>query len=438
MYTNRFNEAQIYKSFETTLISAVLGARRVGKTTLVEEYARRNSDRCWAFINMDHYDEKRAVQDGNLLQLVEEISTAKIGAERKIWVIIDEAQKCPEVFDQVKYIYDKYKDQNVIKFILTGSGHLPLHQLSAESLAGRIELFHLREFGLKESLSLIKGQSVDETSILGLIYQNVSVSVLKEVIEQRAPFRPSFLEMINEQLLWGGLPEILKRTVKEARIRYLRDYLQTYLEKDIRDLGTVSDLDLYRKLMDIMAEQTGSVRHENKIKEALGCARETLTKYRGYLMATMMYQEVYPYIGVTLKRVVKAPKGYLFDNGLISYLTGIDDINSLKKTGQIGHRFENWFLKELAISLDREVKRHHTYYWRTSGGVEVDFIVEIKPNVFPFEVTYSQQIDKKKLRNLKQFLKEQPKAVRGYYIYMGNYYYNKEWNICFIPAWAVG
>jgi len=150
-----------------------------------------------------------------------------------------------------------------------------------------------------------------------------------------------------------------------------------------------------------------------------------------------MYQEIYPYIGSTLKRIVKSPKGYLFDNGLISYLTGINDLNILKKTGQIGHRLENWFLKELKVSLDREIKRNKIYYWRTTSGVEVDFIVEIKPEIFPFEVTFSTQVDKKKLRNLKTFLRDEPKAKTGYYIYMGDYHYDKKENICFLPSWAI-
>jgi predicted AAA+ superfamily ATPase len=189
--------------------------------------------------------------------------------------------------------------------------------------------------------------------------------------------------------------------------------------------------------MDIIAEQTGSVRQDKTITEALGCSRDTLKKYRGFLLATLVYQEVYPYIGSVLKRVVKTPKGYLLNNGLISYLTGLEDMAILQKSGLIGHRFENWFLKELQIWLDRKSARSAIYYWRTAGGAEVDFVVQKKPWIFPFEVTYSNRIQDKKIKNLRRFMQEEPKACRGFYIYLGEYDYDPDAQIYFLPAWAI-
>jgi uncharacterized protein len=437
MYIHRINEKQIFKSFESQYITALLGARQIGKTTLVSEYKNQHANYNWAILNMDSLDQRSSINAGQLRDIIENYVHKKIGGNEKIWVIIDEAQKCPNLFDQIKILYDEYKHTDKIKFILTGSGHLSLHKFSAETLAGRIQLLNLREFNLSENVLLKKQIKLPTESIFKTIYQNASEKHFKHYISEIAPFRLLLANALQEQLIWGGLPDVLKKTNESDRIEYIRDYLQTYLEKDIRAIKTISDLELYRNLMDIVAEQTGSVRNDDNIKHALGCARDTLNKYRGYLSATLMYQEIYPYIGSTLKRIVKSPKGYLFDNGLISYLTGINDLNILKKTGQIGHRLENWFLKELKVSLDREIKRNKIYYWRTTSGVEVDFIVEIKPEIFPFEVTFSTQVDKKKLRNLKTFLRDEPKAKTGYYIYMGDYHYDKKENICFLPSWAI-
>ena len=136
--------------------------------------------------------------------------------------------------------------------------------------------------------------------------------------------------------------------------------------------------------------------------------------------------------------MVKTPKGYLLNNGLISYLTSIEDLSILQKSGLIGHRFENWFLKELQIWLDRGSVRSAIYYWRTTGGAEVDFVVQKKPWVFPFEVTYSNRIQDKKVKNLRRFMQEEPKALRGFYIYLGDYHYDADARIYFLPAWAVG
>lgn len=437
MYVHRINEKQIFKSFESAYITALLGARQIGKTTLVSEYKNQHLNYNWAMLNMDNLDQRNQVNAGRLCDMIETQVNKKIGGIEKIWVVIDEAQKCPRLFDEIKILYDKYLQTNKLKFILTGSGHLSLHQFSAETLAGRIQLLNLREFNLFENILLKNQINLPLGSIFNAIYENASEDYFQHYMEEMAPFRLLLTNALQEQLIWGGLPDMLKKTQENARIEYIRNYLQTYLEKDIRAIQTISDLELYRNLMDIVAEQTGSTRNDDVIKHALGCARDTLNKYRGYLSATLMYQEIYPYIGSTLKRIVKSPKGYLFDNGLISYLTGLNDFTILKKSGQIGHRLENWFLKELKVSLDREIKRNTIYYWRTTGGTEVDFIVEIKPKIFPFEISYSTQPDKKKIRNLKTFLTDEPKAKLGYYIYMGDYHYDKKNRLCFLPAWAI-
>jgi len=438
MYANRVNQTDIYQSFNKPLVTALLGARRVGKSTLVGEYAKQHAHYRWVFLNMDTREERLRVENSGLKDLIQEAVEQQIGVEGKIWVTIDEAQKCPALFDQVKLLYDRYKDQDAIKFILTGSGFLSLHQLSAESLAGRIELLYLREFSLQETLTLQHAKPLPEKSLLELISESHDVKSVEQYIESRKPLRRLAEECLSQQLIWGGLPEILIEPEINSRKSYLSNYLQTYLEKDIRAISTITDLNLYQNLMGIIAEQTGSVRQDTELTEALGCSRDTLKKYRGFLLATLVYKEVYPFIGRSLKRLVKSPKGYLLDNGLISYLTGIDDFSILQKTGFIGYRFENWFLKELQIWLDRSIKRSEIYYWRTSGGVEVDFIVEKKPQVFPFEVTYSTRIQHKKLKNLQSFKREEPRADVGIFVYMGDFDFDSKNNIYFIPAWAIG
>ena len=437
MYADRINQDVIFESFEGPFISAILGSRRVGKTYLTIEYMHRNADRVWVKLNMDEIDAREKVQQGKLRQLINEMSQLPIGDAQKIWVVIDEAQKCPELFDQVKILYDEFKDKNAIKIILTGSGYLQLHQFSAETLAGRIELFYLREFGLRETMKLLYQKKTDKELTLSLACDEAKIDVLQKHIESIAPLRRIAVDSLKLLVRFGGLPEVLTKTTEEKQLKYLSGYLQTYLEKDVRDIKTIDNLDLYKKLMQVIAEQTGSVRQDKKILESLSCNRETLKKYRGYLIATLMYQEIYPYIDSALKRIIKAPKGYLLNNGLISYLTRLCDIEVLEKTGLIGHRFENWFLNELLVWLDRDVRFNQLNYWRTSAGVEVDFVVVKKPDVFPFEVTYSEKVQAKKLKNLKQFLRDEPKAKIGYYVYMGEYHYDEKERICFLPAWAI-
>ena len=151
-----------------------------------------------------------------------------------------------------------------------------------------------------------------------------------------------------------------------------------------------------------------------------------------------MYQEVSPYINSALKRLVKSPKGYLINNGLVSFLQGIFNLSILQKTGQIGHRLENWFLNELEVWLNRNPGRHGIDYWRTAAGAEVDFIVNKRPLIYPFEITYSTQIEAKKVQNLMRFREYENKTGFVFYIYLGDFKFDAKNKIIFIPAWGVG
>jgi predicted AAA+ superfamily ATPase len=151
----------------------------------------------------------------------------------------------------------------------------------------------------------------------------------------------------------------------------------------------------------------------------------------------MQYREVFPYIASTVKRLVKSPKGYLINNGLVSYLTGIQDFALLNSTGLLGHRFENWILNELLTWTDSNLQSHGINYWRTSGGTEVDFILTVGDQVLPIEVTFSSQILPKKIRHLKEFMQKESKAKWGICLYNGSFQIQKEEKIICIPAWMV-
>lgn len=437
-YIIRANEASLFKSFEGPFISALLGPRRVGKTTLLEYYMGLDPAKKWVHLNMDVLSQRNKVAAEELKQMIEEGALQKIGGQKKLWVFIDEAQKCPELFDQIKIIYDTHKGRDCIKFLLTGSAHLNLHKLTAETLAGRVELLSLREFNLREMTRLLYHDiSLPPQNVFDLIFNTQDMQALKEIDEHMSPFKNILQESLLTHLVWGGLPEVIAAPSESSRLKYLGDYLQTYLEKDIRAIDSIGDLHMYQSLMKICAEATGSVRDDKKIIDALHCSRITLSKYRDYLLATLQYIELFPYIKSSIKRLVKSPKGYLIDNGLISYLTGLDDLALLKSTGLIGHRLENWFLNEIQAWLDTQAENRQIYFWRTAGGAEVDFVVTLGRRVVPFEVTHASQIETKKLNNLKGFMTASPETSVGVFCYMGPLSFDQENRILFLPAWVI-
>lgn len=134
--------------------------------------------------------------------------------------------------------------------------------------------------------------------------------------------------------------------------------------------------------------------------------------------------------------MVKFPKVYLRNNGLISYFTGIKELSILNQTVLIGHRFENWFLNEIDSFMDNVGSYYKVYFWRTHSGQEVDFVVQVGEKIVPFEISYSQQDNPKKVRNLKAFLEDNPKASFAV-IYQGPMKYDKENKIYFLPAWMI-
>jgi len=115
MYILRENEEEFFESFEGMFVSALLGPRRVGKTTLVEHYINAHPKRKWVQLNMDERKQRQRIANDELLLMIEESSLQNVGGREKLWVVIDEAQKCPELFDQVKLLYDEFKGKDKVK-----------------------------------------------------------------------------------------------------------------------------------------------------------------------------------------------------------------------------------------------------------------------------------------------------------------------------------
>lgn len=203
MFAERINKEAIESSFHRPFITAILGPRRVGKSLFVKHFSEKNSNLIWVFLNMDDMYQRLRVENHELEAMIIEGAKKHIGGEDKIWVVIDEAQKCPNVFDQIKILYDKYKDQEKVKFILTGSAVLSLHQLSAESLAGRIEMNHLQEFTLREAI-LYSEPKILKLSLFDQLDGEEPLERIGEIIRELKPYKPILEAELLKQLVWGA------------------------------------------------------------------------------------------------------------------------------------------------------------------------------------------------------------------------------------------
>lgn len=276
MYIHRSNEDIIFRSFRSPLITGVMAPPGVGKSTLVNYYVSNHPEEQWVIINMGHHHERLRVKAGELRLLIEEKAKQKFSNKLKIWVVIEDIQKCPQAYGQIQVLYDSYKDQNIIKFILTAANLSLQQQGSSETLAGRIEVFSLDEFNLQETLACTMQTQLLRESIFEVACDDFNFYKLEHRIENFKPQQLSLLNALDTLLVWGGLPKVILSNDKAERINNLANYLQSYIEKDIRPIRTISDINLYHKLLEITAENTGLLREDSKILETLSCSRDTL------------------------------------------------------------------------------------------------------------------------------------------------------------------
>jgi uncharacterized protein len=243
-------------------------------------------------------------------------------------VIIDEIQNAPELLGYIRSRIDavpKRKGQ----WLLTGSQEAPLMQGVAESMAGRVAVLQLLPM--------------------------------------------STLESSKVSLLRGGYPSVLSRPANSDL--WFRSYLQTYLERDVRTVTAVKDLGTFRRFMALLATRCGSMLNRTDLSAPLGVSVPTISGWLDVLEITGQILVVPPFFENFGKRLVKAPKIYFTDSGLVCYLLGIDSLAALQKSAFHGPIFESFVAAEIVKQQINNGKRKELYYFRDQQGLEVDFIV---------------------------------------------------------------
>lgn len=435
MTPTRLYAKKIYEAFSNPFITLLTGPRRVGKSFLVQQYLQTHAQHSSLLLNLDELDLRARIDAGKLSEELEKRLGRRLDTiDQRVIIVIDEAQKSPALFDQIKLMYDRFKPHSKIKFILTGSGALSLHQHSAETLAGRIFLYELFPFGLEEAARFRLGNTALARPLTTLLLE--SPRDVAHAMLRLEPHRAELQRLLSELLIWGGFPEVLALPDHDARKTYLANYRQTYLEKDIRAIDSVGDITAFNHVLEIIASQVGSPRQDKRLYETIGISAATFKKYLSILAATFLYTEIPPYIHSPLRRIVKAPKAYLADNGLLSYLRGLYDIATLEQSAAIGAWFENFALGALRTVVGQHAVPPKIYYWRTSGNVEVDFVIHHEANIIPVEVKYAKRIDPRLTKHLREFLHHEKRATFGVVFYQGEFHFDERERIYYIPAWA--
>lgn len=332
----------------------VTGPRQSGKTTLLKHLFHKTHK----YVSMDNPDLR--------LMAIEE--PVLFFENYPPPVIIDEIQYTPQLFSYIKMLIDKNRSLKS-QFLLTGSQSFPLMANVVESLAGRIAVFTLLSFSFKEKFG--KDITID-------------------------------LNKLKNGVLRGGFPEVI--TNKNMNIDlWFASYFQTYLERDVRQLRQIGDLVDFQRFLQLMAAFNGQVINLSNLSRDLGVAVNTIKAWISVLETSEQIISIKPFYLNKGKRIIKSPRIYFLDTGLLCYLTGITTVNQIFKGPFSGQLFETVILGEIVRSFHNRGKIPRIHWWRTSYGEEVDFIIEDGGKITAVEIKLSSRTNKQMAKNLFSF-----------------------------------
>ena len=330
-------------------IVALTGPRQSGKSTLLKHLLPN-----FQYVNLERPDIREfAENDPN--GFLAQYSTP---------IILDEVQNVPNLFSYLQVIVDEKKEMG--QFVLSGSSQFKLRESISQSLAGRVSIFNLLPLSINE---------------LKQVQQNLKVSHFKQLVK-------------------GFYPAIYDRNISSHD--YYGDYLQTYIERDVRSLINVKDLKQFQRFLKLCAGRVGSLVNYTSIGNDLGLSRETIKTWLNVLEASYIAYELPPYYKNFNKRVIKSSKLYFYDTGLLSYILGVNE-ESIQMHPLKGGVFENYVINEFIKERFNNHQQAEFYFFRDSGGNEVDLIAEEKGAIMAYEIKSSQTFSKDFIKGLKKF-----------------------------------
>ncbi len=317
-------------------------------------------------------------------------------------VIIDEVQKIPEIFNSIKYLVDKKRKNG--KFILTGSANVLMLPRLSESLAGRMEIINLMPFSQGELVQL-------KENFIDIIFNDGKLKT----------GNPNTDRELVKKILIGGYPEANIRTSPERRKAWFGSYLTTILQRDVRDISNVEGLIALPRLLSLLAGRTGSLLNFAELSRTSSVPQTTLKRYVALLEMTFQIYFLPAWFSNFDKRLVKAPKFYLGDTGLLSSLIGIDEDRLTADKNLFGHIFENFVVSELLKQINWSKTNPGIFHFRNASGYEVDVILEnARGSLVGVEIKAAGKLTENDFKGLK-ILEENTKQkfIKGIIIYLG-------------------
>ncbi len=366
MYIQRHLESQIREASKFYPVVMVCGQRQVGKSTMlnhIKEKERR-------YVTLD---------DGNARRLAEK-DPALFFETYGFPLLIDEFQRVPSILLEMKRIVDKKAmegEDNNGMYWLTGSQKFKMMKDVSESLAGRIAVFDMSGLSAAE----IEGREA------GVFYP-----VVEELRRRVQNFQPKTVHEIYEQIFRGGMPKLI--ATKLDRERFYTDYINTYLERDIKELALVGKLGEFYDFLVFMAARTSMELKYSEIANAIGISAPTAKEWVSILERSGIIFILRPYYNNITNRLVKTPKMYFMDTGLAAYLCRWPNAETLEKGAMDGAFFETYVVSEIVKSYYNAGKRPDLYYYRDIDGKEIDLLFAEGDKIYPVEIKKAKAPDR--------------------------------------------
>jgi len=329
---------RLVKAVQQYPVVSLTGPRQSGKTTLT-----RTALDGYAYINLEMPDQRRfALEDprGFLGHLPDR-------------VIIDEAQHAPELFSYIQGIVDQ-RDQPG-QFVLTGSQNFLLHRQISQSLAGRAAILHLLPFSRSELLGR-------------------PATALDELIIHPPSFSHEVADRLEEVLFVGGYPRVHDKQLPAQE--WLANYYLTYVERDVRDLLNVGDLETFGRFMGLCAGRSGQLLNLSALANDCGITHTTARRWLSVLETSFLVTLLRPHHRNLNKRLIKSPKLYFLDTGLLCYLLRLTSSTDLQVHASRGAVFESWVVSEAMKNAMHRGLQPDLFFWRDSTGHEIDLLLE--------------------------------------------------------------
>lgn len=344
-------------------VIAITGPRQSGKTTLARELFPKH-----LYLNLENLDLLAAAR-------TDPRSFLRLGSGQQI--IIDEIQKLPELFSYIQVEVDEQKKSG--QFIITGSQQFELSEKISQSLAGRVANFILLPLAISE---------------IGKV--------------------PEYARLAID----GFYPRVYDKPVPPRD--YYRDYLSTYVERDIKQIKNIGDLSSFQRFLQLVAGRVGQIVNLSSLASDTGVSHRTIESWLSVLEASYIIFRLQPYFQNFGKRVIKSPKLYFYDTGLLCYLLGINSPGELNTHFATGHIFENMIIADCLKKTFNGRSSDKLYFFRDNNGLEVDLVIDRGGIQTGVEIKSGKTLDSEMLVNLNSWQKINSHADKtSYLIYNG-------------------